>query len=133
MRKINKIIIHCSDSDNPRHDNIKTIDQWHKARGWRGVGYHYFIRANGTLELGRKVSEAGAHTYGQNGESLGVCLHGKERFTEAQFLTLRKLIRNLRRLFKPLAVYGHCEFNAEKTCPNFDYKTEIINKLDLRE
>ena len=37
MREINKIIIHCSDSDYGHHDNIEVIRYWHKKRGWKGT------------------------------------------------------------------------------------------------
>ena len=52
------------------------IDRWHKARGWRMIGYHYGIRWNGTIEKGRTDTMQGAHTRGLNSRSLGICLSG---------------------------------------------------------
>ena len=65
MRKIEKIILHCTDS--PDHMNIgfKEINQWHKERGWlskSGIscGYHWIVKRNGKIEAGRpeKMLEA---------------------------------------------------------------------------
>ena len=120
MRKINKIIIHCSDSDIEAHDDISVIDKWHKERGWSGVGYHYFIQSNGNIQVGRDIREVGAHTYGYNSDSIGICLHGKNEFTESQFKMLAELIKYYKREFDIDEVEGHYHYSDYKTCPNFD-------------
>jgi len=125
MRTIRKIIIHCSDSDIPAHDDIVVIDQWHKERGWRGVGYHYFIRSTGAIQRGRSDEEVGAHCSGQNGDSLGICLHGRHNFTKEQFISLRKLIEYIKGLYGHIAIFGHREFESKKTCPNFDWREKL--------
>ena len=35
----------------------------------------------------------GAHVYGFNNESLGICLIGKTNFNKKQFITLKKLLQ----------------------------------------
>jgi N-acetylmuramoyl-L-alanine amidase len=92
------------------------IDGWHKARGWRKIGYHYFIKKDGTVEKGRELSEIGAHVYGQNSHSVGICLAGLVDFRVEQFESLKELLREL----PDLPVYGHNEFNKNKECPVFD-------------
>lgn len=125
MRQINKIIIHHSDSDNPNHDHIDVINMWHTDRGFRCVGYHYFIQSNGTIQHGRSIHEMGAHCHGHNRDSIGICLHGKDNFTDMQFESLRLLVEHLKFMSeRELTVHGHCEF-SEKTCPNFDYKSVL--------
>ena len=51
--------------------NIKasTIDAWHRARGFKRIGYHYVVDLDGTIERGRPVSLAGAHCKGRNAHS----------------------------------------------------------------
>jgi N-acetylmuramoyl-L-alanine amidase len=115
-----KIVVHCSDSDRPNHDDISVIDQWHKERGWKGVGYHYFIRSNGEVQYGRHPSETGAHVSGHNSDSIGICLHGKKDFTHKQFQSLRTLIESLDLVLNIKEVFGHRDFDKGKTCPNFD-------------
>ena len=73
MRKIEKIIIHCSATPEGRHVTVKDITAWHKQRGFRTIGYHYVIYLNGEIHPGRKESEVGAHTIGQNQKSISIC------------------------------------------------------------
>ena len=61
MRAINKIIIHCSATKEGNNVTASTIDQWHKDRGWRGIGYHYVVMLNGAIEYGRSIYDTGAH------------------------------------------------------------------------
>ena len=121
MRRINKIVIHCSASDIDAHDNIKVIDQWHKARGWSGVGYHWFIRKSGQLEKGRDEKDIGAHVRGHNRDSIGICFSGEYNFTDDQFLTAKKLVRSLLKKYQleTKDIVGHTELDDKKTCPNF--------------
>ncbi|MFZ2619777.1 MAG: N-acetylmuramoyl-L-alanine amidase [Alphaproteobacteria bacterium] len=118
MRNITKHIVHCSDST---HGDVAEIRRWHLERGWRDVGYHFIIRRDGEVEVGRPVNEAGAHCQGFNAESIGTCLVGKDTFTPEQFIALKRLHRGLKEQFPRVQLFGHCELNTQgKTCPNFD-------------
>ena len=131
MRKINKIIIHCSDTYVDQDIGVEDIRRWHRARGFRDVGYHYVIRRDGELEKGRKLDEIGAHCLGQNKNSIGICLvggkegHGSpaDNFTIPQIQIARMLISDLRKKFD-LTIHGHNEF-ANKACPVIDIKKLI--------
>ena len=119
MRNINKIIVHHSDSDYASHDDIKVIKEWHLARGFSDVGYHYFIRKDGLVQRGRDIMIMGAHCKGQNKSSIGICLSGGSKFTDYQFVALNNLIRSLNiRLSKKLPIYPHNKYSS-KSCPNF--------------
>lgn len=52
------------------------IRRWHIARGWKDIGYHAVIHPDGRIEDGRDIDEIGAHAYGRNRDSIGVCLIG---------------------------------------------------------
>lgn len=128
MRAIARIIVHCSDSDVKSHDDIRVIRNWHvNERGFRDVGYHFFIKSNGDLQEGRPLEYAGAHVAGHNIDSIGICLHGKTKFTNAQFRSLRRLVLTLRFEFDITIenVHGHREFSEYKTCPNFDVQEKL--------
>lgn len=57
MRRIDKIILHCT-ATNPEQDfNAKDIDRWHKAKKWSGIGYHFVIKLDGTTECGRRLED----------------------------------------------------------------------------
>ena len=93
LNKINKIIIHCSDSDVEAHDNVQTIRVWHLARGFEDIGYHYIImKHTEDIGYGRHIGYVGAHCKGYNYNSIGICLTGKTQFTKLQFTGVVSLI-----------------------------------------
>lgn len=86
-----KAVIHHTAS----HDvSASTIDQWHKERGWDGIGYHFVIRKNGSIHKGRPLTKLGAHAKGRN-HYVGIALTGFDDFTQAQKDSLTRLIRDL--------------------------------------
>ena len=73
MRKIDKLIIHCSATKQGKDIKMETIKSWHvKGRGWRDIGYHFIIELDGSIRNGRDVQLAGAHTLGENSNSIGI-------------------------------------------------------------
>lgn len=133
MRHINEIIIHCSATQDGRDYTVADIDRWHKARGWRGIGYHYVIYRDGSVHAGRPVEQIGAHCTGHNANSIGICYIGgvaadgktpKDTRTPAQRIALRELVEELRAKYPGATVHGHREF-APKACPSFDVQTEL--------
>jgi N-acetylmuramoyl-L-alanine amidase len=132
MRKIDKIIIHCTATPEGRAVTVKEIDGWHRARGFDGVGYHYVVGLDGTVHNGRALEMAGAHCLGQNENSIGVCYVGglaadgqtpKDTRTLKQRAALRSLVKDLKAKYRGATVHGHREF-ANKACPCFDAKNE---------
>ena len=94
-RHVETVFIHCSASDNPAHDDVSVIRSWHTdpPRNWSDVGYHYFIKKDGTIQPGRPLEKTPAAQYPYNKGTLAVCLHGlkEELFTEAQHASLNFL------------------------------------------
>jgi len=132
MRQINRIIIHCTATPEGRHHTAAEIDRWHRQRGWSQIGYHYVIRLDGTVEVGRPIKKAGAHVKGHNADSIGVVYVGgcdknmkpKDTRTPAQKLALRGIIDGFKEKYPHATVHGHNEFDKGKACPSFDAKTE---------
>jgi hypothetical protein len=73
---IKYLIVHCSATSEKQDIGAKEIDSWHRAKGWSGIGYHFVIRRDGTIEQGRALHKYGAHAYGYNKVSLGICMIG---------------------------------------------------------
>jgi len=119
-----KMVIHCSDSPPGRGDNAETIHGWHKKRGFDGIGYHYVILEDGTVENGRPEYWQGAHAKGHN-DALGTCLIGINHFSNAQFIALETLIKD--KEFTAEEVVGHYIVNNSKTCPNFNVEQYLIS------
>lgn len=77
------------------HDVSATeINRWHKERGWDGIGYHYVIRKDGSIEKGRSLSKRGAHAKGRN-DRVGIVLTGYDDFDVRQISSLKKLLADL--------------------------------------
>lgn len=131
MRKIEKIIIHCSATPPETNIGVSEIDAWHKEKGWKGCGYHYVIKRDGEIQQGRALEEIGAHTKGFNAKSIGICLvggvdkNGKARDTKTkdQEKSLKSLLRRLLAEFEGAEVLGHRDLDPHKNCPSFDVKT----------
>lgn len=126
QRVVRKIFIHCSASDNPDHDDIMVIKEWHLKRGFDNVGYHYFINKTGTIQEGRILELVPAAQRGHNTGSIAICLHGleKDKFTAEQFASLYNLCREINQVYEgKVTFHGHCEVDPNKPCPVFDYKT----------
>lgn len=127
-RKINRVFLHCSASDNPLHDNVKTMTEWHLNRGFKTIGYHYFISKDGTIHKGRNTEVTPAAQEGNNTGTIAICLHGllKDKFTEAQFKSLKSLCKEINIMYSgDISFHGHCEV-SNKSCPVFDYK-HVLN------
>lgn len=147
MRSINLIVIHCSASANGLPLSIEEVDRWHRERGFRrnprligynmphlkSFGYHFFIPLNGAVSIGRGLIEVGAHAKGFNLRSIGVCMVGTDKFTVAQWDSLRGNISGLLKQFPQARVCGHRDLSPDldgdgtvephewlKTCPGFN-------------
>ena len=119
MGDINKIVIHCSATPNGRPTSAADIHNWHKQKGWSGIGYHYVIGVKGKLDQGRPEYWQGAHAKGHNYKSLGVCIIGTDIYSKEQWSTLENLVRELLIKYPDAEVIGHNEV-SDKTCPGFD-------------
>ena len=116
---IRYLVVHCSDTDDDL--TASDIHTMHQGFGWDGIGYHAVIIKDGTIEQGRPHFWTGAHVYGYNTESLGVCLIGRDEFTDKQMAALKQLLRDWKARYPQAQICGHCDFpETQKTCPNFD-------------
>ena len=135
MRKINKIIIHCTATPEGRDVSISDVRRWHvEERGWRDIGYHFLIQRDGTIDEGRPIEQTGAHTRGHNWDSIGIAYVGgmskdmtepKDTRTEEQKDALVDLLCQLHDCYGG-KIYGHRDFSS-KACPSFDAKSEYEN------
>lgn len=136
MRKIRKIIVHCSATPEGKDIDAEEIKKWHLKRGWRDIGYHFVIKLDGTIEEGRPIEQTGAHVKGHNYNSIGICYIGgvekkkkndkwiaKDTRTKKQKDSLIDLLLRLKEDYPGAVIHGHNEFSS-KSCPCFDAYSE---------
>jgi N-acetylmuramoyl-L-alanine amidase len=132
-RQIDYIAVHCSATIEGADFGAHEFRAWHKRKGWADIGYHYVVRLNGKIELGRSLGVTGAHVAGFNSKSIGIVYTGgldknrkpKDTRTPEQKESLLLLITTLKKIFPNAIVQGHRDFpNVRKSCPCFDAKTE---------
>ena len=134
MRTITLLIVHCSAVMPDVESGAADIDRWHRAQGWRGgIGYHYVVRRDGTVEPGRREEVPGAHCRHHNAHSIGICYEGglnekgqeADTRTPAQKQTLIALLRSLKVDYPDAEIIGHHDLPwVTKACPCFDARTE---------
>ena len=125
---IKLIVVHCAATPPDMDIGANEIRKWHTDKGWSDIGYHYVIRRSGDVETGRPESVKGAHTYGYNTNSLGVCMVGgvnakgkpDANFTANQYAALERTLHSLTAKYPDAKVAGHRDFDSGKACPSFD-------------
>ena len=132
MRVINKLIVHCSATREGMNISRDTIRDWHLARGFNDIGYHFYIDLDGNIHKGRDIAKIGAHSKGQNRSSIGICYCGgvesdgktpKDTRNEAQKEALLCVLRTMKAMYPDAVIHSHRDF-ANKACPSFDATEE---------
>lgn len=131
------LVIHCSATRSDRSYPVERLLRDHRARGFRTVGYHFYLRRDGTLTQHRRLLEVGAHARPYNRCSIGICYEGgldpqgrpADTRTPVQRDRLRQLLSLLRELFPEARVVGHRDLPGAtpKACPCFDVGAEVAN------
>ena len=121
------IVIHCSATRCDRDYTVEQLMRDHKARGFRTIGYHFYIRRDGTVTRHRGLLEVGAHCRPYNRCSIGICYEGglneqgrpADTRTAEQKMQLMELLLKLRKLFPQAKIVGHRELpGVRKECLN---------------
>ena len=128
----NKIILHHAEASKC---TVQDVHSWHLNNGWAGIGYHYFIRKDGSVYKGRPDGAIGSHCQGSNTGSLGICFEGnymKETIPTAQYNAGIDLIKYLRGKYGNLTIYGHKELLATE-CPGSKFPLADFKNLKENE
>ncbi|MCD8309707.1 MAG: N-acetylmuramoyl-L-alanine amidase [Prevotellaceae bacterium] len=124
------LILHCSATRCDQDYTAQQLKRDHKARGFRTVGYHFYVRKDGSVTQHRRLWEVGAHCRPYNRCSIGICYEGgldeegqpKDTRTSAQTNTLRHIFASLKTIFPDALICGHRDLpgTTPKACPCLD-------------
>ena len=124
---VSYIIVHCTATRETQDYTPEQLKHDHLARGFIDVGYHFYIRKDGSVTQHRRLNEVGAHCRPFNRCSIGVCYEGgldangkpKDTRTLKQRATLVGLLLDLHRKFPKAVIRGHNEMPGAvpKACP----------------
>lgn len=140
-RNIEKVIVHHSASGSAV-TTVEKIDRWHKERGWSGIGYHYVIYPDGSVNKGRHINKTGAHCKNHNTGSIGICVAGNfevepvtvpQKFgiegTPGLFGLIEDLLEKYDLSWSD--VYAHREL-GNSTCPGEALYKELVIERDKK-
>ncbi len=141
MRSITLIILHCSATRITQNYSFERCRSDHLKRGFKDIGYHYYITRDGHIHEGRPLEQVGAHCKDHNHHSIGICYEGGldaagqacDTRTKAQRQSLRTLLERLTAQFPGAIIMGHRDLSPDlngngtidpeewqKQCPCFD-------------
>lgn len=149
MREITCIFIHCVDSPNGKPVTAREVDRWHAERinkrelsgrdeehvkvfnsQYPYAAYHELILLSGEAVSLRGEDEPGSHASGHNQYSVAVCLVGTDKFTIAQWESLKWIVEDYMKRYGPLRVRGHYEVNNVKSCPGFNISDWLAGGME---
>lgn len=104
--------------------------------GWPGIGYHFVVHEDGTIDYVGDIATVRYHLAGRNRECVGVCIPGdftRVKPNELQLGAARNLVRVLRPLLDPdetgrVKVVGHRDVAMAgygTTCPGETWREWI--------
>lgn len=114
--KTDEVILHHAEASSA---TVWDINQWHLDNGWVGIGYHYYIRKDGSIYRGRPEWAVGAHATGHNDRSIGICCEGAymtETMPAAQLASLKALLRDIMERYGTMPIRRHRDVNST-SCP----------------
>lgn len=120
-----RIILHHAESSSCTADDIH---RWHLARGWSGIGYHFFVRKDGSIYRGRPEDVVGAHASGANSDSIGICAEGKymtETMPDVQKQAIAELCSYLMNKYGVSTILRHKDVTSTD-CPGNNYPFDEI-------
>ena len=124
-----RIILHHADA---KSCSAEDIHRWHLNNGWSGAGYHFLVKKDGKVYRLRPEDKVGAHAYGSNYNSLGICFEGdymEEDMLEAQKAAGKELVAYLKNKYNIKTVQAHRDVCAT-SCPGDEFPFDEIAKSE---
>ena len=112
--------------------DVLSIHNGHIKNGWSGIGYHFYVRKDGSIYRGRPIEKIGAHTEGFNSKSVGICFEGNfeiDKMSREQKEAGRLLIAHIQESYgRKLKVFKHSDLCAT-ACPGKNLPFDELIKI----
>ncbi len=149
-RQITEMVVHWTETQTNKNLSSEDINKYHLEIGLDGIGYHYVIQRDGSLQRGRPINIEGQHAPVNNHDqrSIGVVFVGGinaptgtpnyENFFSAQSLTRSQintfdhLCRTFYNVFPGGQIVGHTDIDDDEIDPGFsviDYVRSTFGKI----
>lgn len=129
-KSVKYLVLHCSATRCNQDYPVEQLRRDHLARGFRDIGYHFYVRKDGSCTQHRLLLEVGAHARPYNRCSIGICYEGgldeegrpQNTLTPEQYSRICELVAVLMRLFPEAEFLGHRDLpgTTPKECPCLD-------------
>lgn len=128
------LIAHHLEAEGPNW-TVEMIHAMHKnENGWAGIGYHYYIRLDGSIYKGRPDNAIGSHCKGANTNTLGVSFEGNyDNRTEMpieQYKAWCELKTYLCSQYGNMPVFGHREKGSSE-CPGANFPLDNVKNANI--
>lgn len=133
MREIKYIILHCT-GGSPTQSTDAIRKGW-KAKGWKNVGYHQLVSADGTIERLAEDNKVTNGVAGFNANAIHICYKGgwnsktkkgEDTRTDEQKFALKTLVKAYREKYPLAKIKGHRDFSPDKDKDGLVEKFEWI-------
>jgi len=147
-RDVTEVVVHWTETPTNKNIGSEEINAIHLEAGLNGIGYHYVIRRDGSLQRGRPVNIQGEHAVnnGHNDRSIGIAFVGGinvpsetdniENFlsvrslTRSQFNTFDHFCRSFYNVFSGGQIVGHQDIDELTSDPGFDVRAYVKANFD---
>ena len=153
-REVTEVVVHWTDTYSNKNIGSEELNRTHIELGINGIGYHYVIRRDGSLQRGRPVNVKGDHA-SENGHdeySIGLAFVGginapsgtdfpttyrsASSLTLSQMNTFREFCQAFYNRFPGGQILGHNDVDQFEQDPGFDvrdYVEDLFGKKSLFE
>ena len=136
LNVIDRIIIHHSAIQQSADTNPLAIHSAHLRRRYSGIGYHFYIKADGTIYRGRPIIYIGAHCKGYNSKSIGICFEGNfeiEKPTNLQKIAFQNLLEYLKKEIPTIKYFNYHKEVYATVCPGKNCTFTELNNIEREE
>ena len=130
------IVIHHAGLTKDMDIDVPAIHDMHLGNGWSGIGYHFVIHKDGTIEEGRPLKYQGAHSYKNNQFTVGICMTGNYNIGYPpleQALAVQQLTAALCQKFDiepaDYTIFGHRDLN-DTSCPGENFYPHLPQLIE---